>query len=103
MSFDRGAISPRFEIICLLAAPIFFRVLPESARWLAMKGKIEEAKKLLQKVASVNKRAIPPKLLEQVSFCSLLFSVPAKLFLRRSLGVQIKRSWKQPGNEEIVR
>ncbi|XP_015688005.2 solute carrier family 22 member 13-like [Protobothrops mucrosquamatus] len=53
------------------SAPIFLFffyiwVLPESARWLAMKGKVEEAKKLLQKAASVNKRTIPPKLLEQL-------------------------------------
>uniref|UniRef100_A0A8B9QPA3 Solute carrier family 22 member 13 n=1 Tax=Anas platyrhynchos TaxID=8839 RepID=A0A8B9QPA3_ANAPL len=42
------------------------RVLPESARWLVTKGKIEEAKKVLQKAASINKRTIPPDLLEQV-------------------------------------
>ncbi|XP_058037750.1 solute carrier family 22 member 13-like [Ahaetulla prasina] len=53
------------------SAPIFVFffyvwVLPESARWLVMKGKIGEAKKLLLKAASVNKRAIPPKLLEQL-------------------------------------
>ncbi|EOA92744.1 Solute carrier family 22 member 14, partial [Anas platyrhynchos] len=41
-------------------------VLPESARWLVTKGKIEEAKKVLQKAASINKRTIPPDLLEQV-------------------------------------
>ncbi|KAI6074775.1 Solute carrier family 22 member 13 [Aix galericulata] len=39
----------------------------ESARWLVTKGKIEEAKKVLQKAASINKRTIPPDLLEQVS------------------------------------
>ncbi|KFW66718.1 Solute carrier family 22 member 13, partial [Pygoscelis adeliae] len=53
------------------SAPIFafffyIRVLPESARWLVTKGRIEEAKKVLQKAASVNKRTIPPGLLEQV-------------------------------------
>uniref|UniRef100_A0A672TQW4 Solute carrier family 22 member 13 n=1 Tax=Strigops habroptila TaxID=2489341 RepID=A0A672TQW4_STRHB len=42
------------------------RVLPESARWLVIKGRIEEAKKVLQKAASINKRTIPPELLEQV-------------------------------------
>ncbi|NXL85028.1 S22AD protein, partial [Alectura lathami] len=41
-------------------------VLPESARWLVTKGKIEEAKKLLQKAASINKRTIPPELLDQL-------------------------------------
>uniref|UniRef100_A0A8C3TMZ2 Major facilitator superfamily (MFS) profile domain-containing protein n=1 Tax=Catharus ustulatus TaxID=91951 RepID=A0A8C3TMZ2_CATUS len=44
----------------------FIRVLPESARWLVTKGRIEEAKKLLQKAAATNKRSLPPELLEQV-------------------------------------
>uniref|UniRef100_A0A8V5G0C8 Uncharacterized protein n=1 Tax=Melopsittacus undulatus TaxID=13146 RepID=A0A8V5G0C8_MELUD len=45
------------------SAPV---VLPESARWLVIKGRIEEAKKLLQKAAAINKRTLPPELLEQV-------------------------------------
>ncbi|XP_061852500.1 solute carrier family 22 member 13-like [Colius striatus] len=53
------------------SAPIFvvffyIWVLPESARWLVTKGKIEEAKKVLQKAASVNKSTIPAELLEQL-------------------------------------
>ncbi|KFV59759.1 Solute carrier family 22 member 13, partial [Gavia stellata] len=52
------------------SAPIFafffyIRVLPESARWLVTKGRLEEAKKVLQKAASINKRTIPPGLLQQ--------------------------------------
>ncbi|RLW11587.1 hypothetical protein DV515_00001303 [Chloebia gouldiae] len=41
-------------------------VLPESARWLVTKGRIEEAKKVLQKAAATNKRSLPPELLEQL-------------------------------------
>ncbi|NXT03111.1 S22AD protein, partial [Jacana jacana] len=53
------------------SAPIFafffyIQVLPESARWLVTKGRIEEAKKALQKAAAVNKCSIPPGLLEQL-------------------------------------
>uniref|UniRef100_A0A669QJ87 Major facilitator superfamily (MFS) profile domain-containing protein n=1 Tax=Phasianus colchicus TaxID=9054 RepID=A0A669QJ87_PHACC len=44
----------------------YFWVLPESARWLVTKGKIEEAKKYLKKAASINKRTIPPELLDQL-------------------------------------
>ncbi|XP_054847701.1 solute carrier family 22 member 13-like [Eublepharis macularius] len=53
------------------SAPIFtlffyLWLLPESARWLVTKGKVEEAKTLLQKAALMNKRTIPSKLLEQL-------------------------------------
>ncbi|NXC46132.1 S22AD protein, partial [Penelope pileata] len=45
---------------------LFIWVLPESARWLVTKGKIEEAKEYFQKAAAVNKRTIPPELLDQL-------------------------------------
>uniref|UniRef100_A0A452HBX3 Major facilitator superfamily (MFS) profile domain-containing protein n=1 Tax=Gopherus agassizii TaxID=38772 RepID=A0A452HBX3_9SAUR len=49
------------------SAPVFclffyIWVLPESARWLMTKEKVKEAKNLLQKAASVNRRTIPPEL-----------------------------------------
>ncbi|XP_064495118.1 solute carrier family 22 member 13-like isoform X1 [Pseudopipra pipra] len=53
------------------SAPMFLLffyiwVLPESARWLVTKGRMEEAKKLLQKAAATNKRSLPEGLLEQL-------------------------------------
>lgn len=43
-----------------------YRALPESARWLLTRGRVEEAKQPIQRVASVNKRKLFPELLSQV-------------------------------------
>ncbi|KAM8758282.1 solute carrier family 22 member 13-like isoform 1-T1 [Rhynchonycteris naso] len=40
--------------------------LPESARWLVARGRMEEAKQLIQKAASVNGRKLSPELLSQL-------------------------------------
>uniref|UniRef100_A0A8C6ZCA9 Solute carrier family 22 member 13-like n=1 Tax=Nothoprocta perdicaria TaxID=30464 RepID=A0A8C6ZCA9_NOTPE len=44
----------------IFALFFYFWVLPESARWLMTKGRVEEAKKILQKAASMNKRDFLP-------------------------------------------
>ncbi|XP_030876526.1 solute carrier family 22 member 13 [Leptonychotes weddellii] len=44
----------------------YFWALPESARWLLTRGRVEEAKQVIQKAASVNKRRVSPELLSQL-------------------------------------
>ncbi|XP_023557970.1 solute carrier family 22 member 13 [Octodon degus] len=44
----------------------YFWLLPESTRWLLIRGKTEEAKQLVMKAASVNKRKLSPELLSQL-------------------------------------
>ncbi|XP_058298906.1 solute carrier family 22 member 14 isoform X4 [Hylobates moloch] len=41
-------------------------ILPESPRWLMMKGKVKEAKQVLCYAASVNKKTIPSNLLDEL-------------------------------------
>ncbi|XP_068940675.1 solute carrier family 22 member 13-like [Petaurus breviceps papuanus] len=45
----------------------YWWVLPESARWLLTQERVEEAKELIQKVASINKRSVSPETLEQLA------------------------------------
>ncbi|XP_021790253.1 solute carrier family 22 member 14 isoform X4 [Papio anubis] len=51
-----------------LAVPLisYIWILPESPRWLMMKGKVKEAKQMLCYAASVNKKTIPSNLLDEV-------------------------------------
>ncbi|XP_032265072.1 solute carrier family 22 member 13 [Phoca vitulina] len=44
----------------------YFWALPESARWLLTRGRVEEAKQVIQKAASVNKGRVSPELLSQL-------------------------------------
>ncbi|XP_029796424.1 solute carrier family 22 member 13 [Suricata suricatta] len=53
------------------SAPVFLLffyiwALPESARWLLTRGRVEEAKQVIQKAASVNRRKLSPELLCQL-------------------------------------
>ncbi|KAF4024156.1 hypothetical protein G4228_015871 [Cervus hanglu yarkandensis] len=52
--------TPVFPLIC------YIWILPESPRWLIMKGKLEEAKKMLCYAAAVNKKTIPLSLLDKL-------------------------------------
>ncbi|XP_047445029.1 solute carrier family 22 member 13 isoform X2 [Mugil cephalus] len=50
----------------LAVVAVYIWFIPESARWLLDRGRIEEAKKLITKVAAINKRTVPDSLLEKI-------------------------------------
>lgn len=50
------------------------RFIPESARWLLGRGRMEEAKQLISRVARVNKRNSPEFLLEKVATSAAVLS-----------------------------
>nr|XP_046176573.1 solute carrier family 22 member 13 [Oncorhynchus gorbuscha] len=51
--------------VAVVAVYIWF--IPESARWLLDQGKTEEAKKLILRVAAINKRTVPDTILEKIA------------------------------------
>ncbi|XP_062337544.1 solute carrier family 22 member 13 [Osmerus eperlanus] len=85
----------------VMASPIavvvmYIWFIPESARWLLDRGKTEEAKELILRVAAINKRQVPDTLLEKITektsvqrggICVLIKSpVLRKYFLTITLG-----------------
>lgn len=54
-------------------AALFFRFLPESARWLITQGRKERAIKEIQKAAKVNGREVSQEFLDRVIEVLLLF------------------------------
>uniref|UniRef100_A0A667H2L3 Solute carrier family 22 member 14 n=1 Tax=Lynx canadensis TaxID=61383 RepID=A0A667H2L3_LYNCA len=63
---------PHWRLLFLVGgAPVFplifyIWILPESPRWLLMNGKLEEARQMLCHAAGVNKKTIPPSLLDEL-------------------------------------
>ncbi|XP_042168202.1 solute carrier family 22 member 13, partial [Oncorhynchus tshawytscha] len=46
---------------------VYIWFIPESARWLLDQGKTEEAKKLILRVAAINKHTVPDTILEKIA------------------------------------
>ncbi|XP_055270591.1 solute carrier family 22 member 14 [Moschus berezovskii] len=117
--------TPIFPLIC------YIWILPESPRWLIMKGKLEEAKQMLCYAAGVNKKTIPLSLLDKLQLpgkkvasvsildfysnkylrkltlvmCSVWFAVGCNYYMLglkiKELGVNIHLSQVIPGMMEV--
>ncbi|XP_030259801.1 solute carrier family 22 member 13 [Sparus aurata] len=64
---------------------IYIWFIPESARWLLNRGRMEEAKQLMVKAAAINKRTVPASLLEEVSVKDTVNKEGIKTIFRSSL------------------
>lgn len=75
----------------LITLQILYRILPESARWLAVTGQSEKSLEQLVKVAAWNKKDVNPEELMQIvrSCCEQRFAT----FTIASEGSERKKSW----------
>ncbi|GFO11523.1 solute carrier family 22 member 21 [Plakobranchus ocellatus] len=57
----------------VLSAPVLlaYFIIPESPRWLAVQGKLKEAHSVVEKMATVNGRSVPPYTMEVIEEISL--------------------------------
>ncbi|XP_059200689.1 solute carrier family 22 member 13-like [Centropristis striata] len=69
--------------LAVLASSVWF--IPESARWLLSRGRTEEAKQLIVKAATINKRTVPDSLLEKIVINDAVQKGGIKIIFRSSI------------------
>ncbi|CAL8278219.1 unnamed protein product [Lota lota] len=74
----------------VIAAPmalavIYIWFIPESAQWLLEQGKTEEVKKLILKVAAINKQKVPESLLDKISEKTIVEPGGIELLIQSSI------------------
>ncbi|XP_054587004.1 solute carrier family 22 member 13 isoform X2 [Nothobranchius furzeri] len=69
----------------LAVITIYIWFIPESARWLLSRGRTEEAKQLITKVANFNKQAVPRPLLQKIVIKETEEKGGVKLLIRSSV------------------
>ena len=72
---------------------MFFRVLPESARWLLAQGKFEKAEEVIKKVAKVNHKNLPENIFSVENNEGLLTIVSTVFKIRMVFFVIVAVSW----------